>query len=175
MRKWGIFFILLMAIMCTFHSQNQVDMHCQDKAFDQEVRNWLQFSVPVIGVDQLHQAPQDSVLILDAREPEEYAVSHIPGAHYIGYNRWNSDVLRGTDLDRPIVVYCSIGYRSEKIAQKLMKMGYSQVKNLYGSIFEWANQGFPLVDGENKPTQNLHGFNEKWSKWILNPSIHKIW
>ena len=38
-----------------------------------------------------------------------------------------------------IVVYCSVGYRSEKIAEELDKLGFTNVSNLYGGIFEWIN------------------------------------
>jgi rhodanese-related sulfurtransferase len=39
-----------------------------------------------------------------------------------------------------------VGYRSEKVTEKLQKAGFTQVSNLYGGIFEWVNQGYPIVN-----------------------------
>ncbi|HQU53084.1 MAG TPA: rhodanese-like domain-containing protein [Saprospiraceae bacterium] len=160
---------------CSMNGHSQTNMHCQNPAFDKEVRDWLSFTVPLMDVQTLEAMPRDSIVLLDAREPEEFAISHIPGAKCIGYKAWDKALLQNIPKDKPIVVYCSIGYRSEKIAEKITRLGYTQVKNLYGSIFEWVNQGFPVEDESNHVTQSVHGFNEKWSKWILNPAIKKVW
>lgn len=76
--------------------------------------------------------------------------------------------------DKKIVVYCSIGYRSEKIAERIQAMGY-EVSNLYGSIFEWVNQGNQIVDNTGKETKELHTYNRKWSKWVEPDSVQKTW
>ena len=94
---------------------------------------------------------------------------------HIGYDEWNPSVLNKIDKQKPIIVYCSIGYRSEKIAEKIKASGFAKVYNLYGSIFEWANNELPLVEMNNKPTQKVHTYNKKWSKWMLNPKYEKIW
>ncbi|OKH18653.1 hypothetical protein NIES208_05135 [[Limnothrix rosea] IAM M-220] len=100
-----------------------------------------------------------SPILIDAREPEEYAVSHLPGAHHLPTLAavQQSEV----SLEAVIVVYCSVGYRSAKLAQELQKAGYAHVMNLEGSIFEWHNQGQPLVvDGES--TRSVHPYNFIW-------------
>tara|TARA_B100000768_G_C11171243_1_gene328804 strand:+ start:178 stop:360 length:183 start_codon:yes stop_codon:yes gene_type:complete len=40
-----------------------------------------------------------------------------------------------------IIVYCTIGYRSEKISEELKLKGYKYVYNLYGGIIQWVNKG----------------------------------
>jgi rhodanese-related sulfurtransferase len=110
-------------------------------------------------------------VILDAREREEYDVSHIPNALYFGYKKPQYDILDDVDKDEILIIYCSIGYRSEKLGEKLKKKGYKNVLNLYGSIFEWANEGYPLVDSNNQPTDRIHGYNKKWSKWVDNDEL----
>lgn len=136
-----------------------------DKAFDEMLENLLSFSVPYITVDELKQ--MDGVCLLDARELEEYEVSHIEGAQYLGYNDFNKKILENIPEEQTVVVYCSVGYRSEKIGEKLQSMGYTNVYNLYGSIFEWANQGNPVVD-KNGTTTRVHTYNKRWSKWLQN-------
>ena len=64
------------------------------------------------------------------------------------------------------MVYCSLGIRSEDVAEKLKKAGYTNVLNLYGGIFEWKNNDFTIYDSEEKETENVHTFDEAWSKWL---------
>ena len=54
------------------------------------------------------------------------------------------------------------------MGKKLKKMGFTKVKNVYGSIFEWANQGYPLVDINNASTNVVHGYSKRWSRWVTN-------
>lgn len=143
-------------------------------AFDEELTRLLSFSVPTIGVHELRDI-QNEVHIFDAREEEEYRASHIEGARYLGYEAFNEEKLAGLPKDARVVVYCSVGYRSEKIGERLQKMGFTDVRNLYGSIFEWANQGLPLVGQDGKPTRKVHTYNSKWSRWVENDKAEKVW
>ncbi|MFN7115926.1 MAG: rhodanese-like domain-containing protein [Saprospiraceae bacterium] len=145
-----------------------------NKAFDKKLTQLLQFTVPLIGVQELRNI-QDEVHIFDTRKKEEYAVSHIAGARYLGYEDFDEQRLQGISKDAKIVLYCSVGYRSEKIGEKLQKLGYKQVYNLYGSIFEWANQGYPVVDVQDKTVQKVHTYNKDWSKWVNDGAAQKIW
>jgi rhodanese-related sulfurtransferase len=147
--------------------------HCQNPDFDKKVANMLSFSVKTISPNDLKR--QANVVILDARERVEYDVSHLPNAIFIGYNNFEKKALDTIAKDKPIVVYCSIGYRSEKIGEKLKKMGYTKVFNLYGSIFEWLNQGNPIVDKNGLPTQKVHTYNKVWSRWVEDGKAEKIW
>ena len=81
------------------------------------------------------------------------------------------------DLDKktPIVVYCSVGYRSEKVGEKLKAAGFLNVKNLYGSIFEWVNEGNPVVGNDNKATAKVHTYNKTWSRWVDKKNIEKVY
>ena len=143
--------------------------------FDQEIRNWIDFSVPIISCKELAQNDKEKIVLLDARELNEYKTSHIPGAKHIGYNKFDKSSLDEIDKNAKIVVYCSIGYRSEKIGEKLKSLGFNQVYNLYGSIFEWANQGNALINSQGNPTKQLHTYNRKWSKWVDEKNIDKRW
>lgn len=126
--------------------------------------------VPFISVEQLmmKKMHQDSLVILDAREPEEYAVSHLQDATFSGYNTFSEAAIEQEILDKstPIVVYCSIGIRSGKIAEKLKKAGYTQVENLYGGIFEWKNKDYPVIDSTGNTTERVHAYSKSWGKWL---------
>jgi len=142
--------------------------------FDKKISSLISFTVPVMGVDELKEMKED-VILLDARKKEEFEISHIEGAKYIGFKKFDASNLEGIDKDEQIVVYCSIGYRSEKIGEKLKNLGYKNVYNLYGSIFEWVNDGNEIVDKNNKPTKEIHTYNKKWSKWVEEGKANKVW
>jgi len=75
---------------------------------------------------------------------------------------------------KEVITYCSVGYRSSMIAEKLMNNGIQNVRSLEGGIFEWANRGHPVFSG-NGTTEDLakyvHPFDKKWGKF-LNPELH---
>jgi rhodanese-related sulfurtransferase len=143
-------------------------------AFDKEIGRLLKFTIPLLSVEHLRQQ-KEKYTLLDAREPAEFAVSHIPGAKNVGYEHFTEAHVKGIPKDKAIVLYCSVGYRSEKIGEKLRAMGYTKVFNLYGSIFEWANQGFLLENAQGQATKALHTYNQDWGKWVTNPAIEKKW
>jgi rhodanese-related sulfurtransferase len=105
----------------------------------------LTHDVPEITVAAASQAA-DKAVFLDAREPAEYDVSHIAGAVPVGYDHFDLSEVKDIPKDQEIIVYCSVGYRSEKVSEQLLAAGYQKVTNLYGGIFEWKNQGHPVVN-----------------------------
>jgi rhodanese-related sulfurtransferase len=128
------------------------------------LKTLLQHSVPEINVQA---AARDSagLVLLDAREPKEFAVSHLKGALAVGYDHFDLDKLAAVDKKSRIVVYCSVGYRSEKIAEKLIAAGFKNVSNLYGGIFEWVNQGFPVYNTSGQ-THKVHAYDRTWGIWL---------
>jgi len=105
------------------------------------------------------------VKLLDARELAEFEVSHISGAKHIGYDNFDTSAVSGLSKESPIIVYCSIGYRSEKIAEKLLTMGFQNVSNLYGGIFEWVNQGNAVMT-KGEQTDRVHAYSRAWGIWL---------
>lgn len=135
--------------------------------FEKRIEQLIDHTVPVITCERLEQKLNiPNLVILDAREPEEYATSHIKGAQWIGYNTFASKNVKSVDKDAIVVVYCSVGYRSEKIGEQLKKMGYERVYNLYGGIFEWTNRNLPLVNKDEQPTQQVHAYDKNWGQWL---------
>lgn len=142
--------------------------------FNKKLNSLLNFNVPVIGVDEL-AANYSSYIVLDAREQAEYKISHLKDAKNIGYDKPDFSVLQHIPKDSRIVIYCSVGYRSEKLGKKLTEMGFRNVKNLYGSIFEWVNRGNPVYDIHGVKSSKIHTYNKDWSKWVTNSSMKKMW
>lgn len=124
-------------------------------------------NIPYISVQELAM-PKTNAVILDARETNEFNTSHIKNAIHVGYNQFNIESIENLIPNKttPIVVYCSIGIRSETIAYKLKKQGYTHVSNLYGGIFEWKNNDYLVYNSEENITEEVHVFSKEWSKWL---------
>ena len=125
-------------------------------------------SVPLIKPYELIRLIEenDNIILLDTREPDEYKVSHIRNAIHVGYDSFNISKVAGVPKDAVIIAYCSIGYRSERVGENLIKAGYTNTMNLYGGIFEWINNSYPVVDPAKNITQRIHPYNKMWGKWL---------
>jgi rhodanese-related sulfurtransferase len=123
-------------------------------------------TVPYITVGELKQ--KEKFILLDTRENKEFKISHLPNAINVGYDKFDSDKIVSIlkDKNELIVVYCSIGIRSEIIGEKLLKLGYQNVLNLYGGIFEWKNTSNKTVNFKNVETDSIHTFNKQWSIYL---------
>jgi len=127
-------------------------------------------SVPYIFAESLKKRAREA-LILDSRERKEFEVSHLRNAQYIGFKEFDSLVLEkfssdlSADKNRLIVIYCSIGVRSEIIGKKLIKHGFTNVYNLYGGLFEWVNKGGSVFHNGIQ-TQKVHAYSKKWSRYL---------
>jgi rhodanese-related sulfurtransferase len=106
---------------------------------------------------------ESKIQLIDTRKEEEFLVSHLPKAQHIPDLETAQANL---DPTITIVAYCSVGYRSSKLAEQLQQLGYDQVWNLEGSIFQWVNEGRTVIQN-GQPTQQVHPYSEKW-KLLLN-------
>lgn len=155
LRGSQLFFLLLSA--CGIRGQD----------FDQMVNNLISESVPLIYPDSLYSMLESDpdVILLDARAKEEYDVSHLENAIWVGYKDFELANLK-IEKDKDVVIYCSVGYRSEKVGEELEEGGFKSVKNLHGGIFAWINNGYPVVDESEKKTSKVHPYSSSWGKWL---------
>lgn len=151
--------VLFLVLSCTAFAQRKIDRTL--KKFNKE-------SVPYIQVQELKDI--ETPILLDTRKKEEFIVSHLKNAIWVGHKNFKLDSVtqKIEDKTSEIVVYCSIGVRSENIGEKLLKAGFTNVKNLYGGIFEWKNKGYPVYDSRGNETENVHAFNKQWGKLLQN-------
>lgn len=108
-------------------------------------------------------------VILDVRRPEEFAISHLAGARRVDPDTKSDSLKALVATNQPVVVYCSVGYRSSELARRLAKAGVTNVFNLEGSIFQWANEGRPLA-GTNGPAATVHPYDARWGA-LLKPEL----
>ena len=93
-------------------------------------------AVDEIGLDELASRRPDA-LVLDVREPVEYARGHVPGAINLPQADL-ADRLEELPRDRPLLLICQGGYRSLRAAQFLRQMGFEQVASVAGGTAAWA-------------------------------------
>ena len=105
-------------------------------------------------------------LLLDTREKEEFEISHLPGATWVGFEDFDKNRIPGNPKKKPVLLYCSMGLRSEKIGDKMLEMGFEEVKNLRGGAFRWINEGRSLVDNTGEETKDIRPFNAFWGVWL---------
>ncbi|XP_078278120.1 sulfurtransferase Alvin_2599-like [Rhinoraja longicauda] len=148
-------------------------------------------SVQDMGSDSLvQQLAQKSghILLLDVRSAAEYEVSHLEGAVRIDPD--TSDVetvvkdlgLTASEPARDVVCYCTVGYRSSRLAQRLdqaLSAGAKgspspRVYNLEGGLVKWANEGKPIVDSGGKPTPLVHPYSAIWAPLLQRECRAKI-
>ena len=121
----------------------------------EELANWLA------------NKSQPSPVLLDVRTPDEWNVSHLPGARHSDPKVPLETVTAGLSKEVPIVTYCAVGYRSAEMATRLRAAGFTNVRNLEGSIFQWANEHRPLVQGE-QPVSRVHPYNSLWGRLLAD-------
>lgn len=159
--------LVVMSIFFSGMMQSRAQSKVENPEFERLLQGLLDHNVPEMEVDEA--CTTSPVLFLDAREREEFEVSHLPGAIWVGYDDFRLNRVSDIAKNQPIVVYCSVGYRSERISKKLINAGYSKVSNLYGGIFEWTNRGY-TVENEIGPVKKVHTYNKDWSKWVTRAS-----
>eukprot|EP01084_Bolivina_argentea_P125485 222326_1 len=148
------------------HRRMQFTLNCIEKKYS---------NISHISTNDLYnkinsENDNSEVVILDIREEKEYSTSHIKDAIWISpkttpqnimntiKNKYNvSDDNKDNNLD--IYCYCSVGYRSSHMTQKLQTHGINNVHNLQGSIFKWVNEGKPIVDKNGNNVNKVHTYN----------------
>ena len=127
---------------------------CGQSSIETTLERYNDETVPYIYVEDLKEL-SGPYLLLDTRKKKEFEVSHLSGATWSGYRAFDLTEfqLEVPSKETAIIVYCSVGVRSENIGEKLLEAGYTDVRNLYGGIFEWKNQGYPVYSPEGEPTE----------------------
>ena len=92
-----------------------------------------------------HLINREDALVIDVREPNEYAAGHVLGAKNLPLARLvagASEQLKRKE--RPIIVYCDGGERAAKAAAVLKRQGFTRVANLSGGLNGWQQAGLPV-------------------------------
>jgi rhodanese-related sulfurtransferase len=109
-------------------------------------------AVPTIGREELHQMIErgDDFVLVDALAPMSFAHSHLPGAINLP-PEWVDErgPRRIPTLDTPVVVYCSSSTcdSSVIVAERLLELGYRNVRHYLEGKKDWMKARLPLEGG----------------------------
>ncbi|RQP17998.1 MAG: rhodanese-like domain-containing protein [Parapedobacter sp.] len=134
--------------------------------FADRLNSVYRHSVPTVTVNGLKTMMKQGVTLLDTREDNEFEVSHIRHTRHVGYIWFDMRDVYDIPKNDTLVVYCTVGNRSERIGEKLQKAGYRHVYLLLGGIYEWVNQGNPVYNNHDIQTTEIHVYDENWSRWL---------
>ncbi|HAM71046.1 MAG TPA: hypothetical protein DCM86_05325 [Verrucomicrobiales bacterium] len=128
-------------------------------------------SFPQLGTHELASWMEEAdtaPLLIDVRSGAEFDVSHLQGAVNLSSVEAIAGRLRHPKPQR-VVLYCSVGFRSSRIASLLAAQGLDGILNLEGSIFQWANEGRPVFRGPQRVHQ-VHPYGPRWAG-LLKPGL----
>lgn len=149
-----------------------LEISCGQESFEKILQEtYKNFNVQHIQPDSLLKL-NSKFHLLDTRENSEFEVSHLENATCVGYDDFSLDSVKELAKSDTIIVYCSIGYRSSKIAEKLQEQGFTNVFNLYGGIFQWVNLELPVFR-KGKQIEEIHPYDIFWGKLVQNPKVRK--
>jgi rhodanese-related sulfurtransferase len=115
------------------------------KSFSQMVAEALQ-KIPQVSPSALQSRLQagEQIVVIDVREPDEFAKGKIPGAFTIPRGVLEMQVDGRLPLESTVVLYCGAGARSALACKSLAEMGYDKVENLEGGWGAWVNSRLPV-------------------------------
>ena len=128
-------------------------------------------SVAQISPEAFQALNPSEFLLLDIREPEEFAVSRLPGAIWVSPKADAESALIqiGDVTGKTIIVYCSVGVRSSRFAERtqddFIEMGATSVANLEYGIFGWHNDQKDLEDAAGS-TDAVHPYDAFWERYL---------
>ena len=95
-----------------------------------------------VTVQQLKAALDEGAVVIDVREPDEYAAGHVPGATLVPLRSVPHPLESLPEAD-PLYVVCAVGARSAQAAAFLSSRGVEAV-NVDGGTRDWMAAGYPL-------------------------------
>ncbi|HEY9117314.1 MAG TPA: rhodanese-like domain-containing protein [Roseivirga sp.] len=101
---------------------------------------------------------EKDLVILDARTIEEFETSHLKNSL-----RFEESLLSSLNKEQPILIYCTVGVRSNRVAKALSDAGYKEVYDMKDGILGWANQEYPLIDNFGELTNQIHTYNKSFA------------
>ncbi len=164
----GVFLVLALGVMACGATAQPADWESVGQLIADRFPD-----VPHITTAELASTladPDRQVVLLDARAPDEYAISHLDGARLVTSVDEATQIVQAASSDALVVVYCSVGYRSAAMADQIRAQGVRGVFNLEGSIFAWANEGRPVYRGST-PVSEVHPYDDSWGALL----DRKLW
>ena len=167
MKKTLLLLICVPLIFCCGEITNEKE---DNKIIDKKVVQKVLEDVNTENFQQLIE--KGDGIIIDVRTSQEFNSGHIIDATNIDFSSDDfTDKLKIVRKDIPIYVYCRSGGRSSSAADKMEKLGFTEVYNLLGGIGSWQSEGYKTIKSKKVETTTQPKFTETQLNKIL--SNHK--
>jgi len=155
MKKNKLFITIITLIFITIFSLSAILNQCGTAPTEiKNIEDSANYTEEETGISEIIQISAEEVyviiteekdfLILDVRTIEEYSEGHIEGSKLIPVSELGSR-LNELPQDKPIIVYCRSGNRSNTAANILIENGFKKIYDMGGGILEWKKNSFPLA------------------------------
>jgi molybdopterin/thiamine biosynthesis adenylyltransferase/rhodanese-related sulfurtransferase len=134
-----------------------------------EVLRQIKSRIDEVDPAAVHEQVGNGAVIVDVREPEEWAAGHIPGAIHVPKSYFESRI-EGAVPDRSdhVVLYCASGNRSAWAARTLTEdLGYEHVESMTGGFTLWKDRGYEV----DVPRTLTAEQRERYSRHLLLPEV----
>lgn len=165
MKRPRFYFFLLCFAAVTVHSGSGLCQELSDaqkRAVVYEMYEDYRSAFPAVHsippLEAMALLDAGRAVFVDARQPEEVAVSRIPGAVTEEIFLQSPDAFSG----KTVIGYCTISYRSGLLAQQLAEKGI-EMHNLAGGILAWTLEGGRVVDPKGATVRRIHVYGPKWN------------
>jgi len=106
--------------------------------------------IPSVSPAEASEAAAAGALIVDVREADEFAAERIAGVALVPISQF---AARHAELpkDRPLLMLCHAGSRSQSATMYLRQAGWTDVRNVSGGMVAWRQAGLPIRTGQPEP------------------------
>lgn len=121
-----------------------------------------------VSVEEARSRGGKGAVLIDVREPDEWANGHVPGATYIPRGFLELRVEEKVpDKSQEVVLYCAGGVRSALGAKALQDLGYTNVSSMAGGFGKWKEAGLPIQVPKSLTAEQKN----RYSRHLLVPEV----
>src|SRR6201997_1740563 len=134
-----------------------------------EVLRQIKSRIEEIDPAAAREQSSNGAVLVDVREPEEWATGHIPGAKHVPKSYLESRIEGAVpDKDRHVILYCASGNRSAWATRTLVEdLGYEHVESMTGGFTLWKDRGYEVETPRTLTAEQ----RERYSRHLLLPEV----
>jgi molybdopterin/thiamine biosynthesis adenylyltransferase/rhodanese-related sulfurtransferase len=134
-----------------------------------EVLREIKTQIDEVDPVAVREQASNGAVVIDVREPEEWAAGHIPGAKHVPKSYLESRIEGAApDRDQHLILYCASGNRSAWATRTLVEdLGYGHVESMTGGFTLWKDRGYEVEQPRTLTAEQ----RERYSRHLLLPEV----
>jgi sulfur-carrier protein adenylyltransferase/sulfurtransferase len=134
-----------------------------------EVLREIKSRIEEVDPAVVREQASNGAVVIDVREPEEWAAGHIPGAVHVPKSYFESRIEGAVpDRSRHVILYCASGNRSAWATRTMVDdLGYDNVESMTGGFTLWKDRGYEV----DLPRTLTAEQRERYSRHLLLPEV----